>query len=121
MKEPTSHNGANPGDNEDALKSLLGDPPQPTPPVSAPAGADPTPVGGGEGNGRGSSISLTGRYTSAGTGASQSERGSSQTKGLGKPAAAARRAARADGRSFHTLERIPMTMTPMASSRPRVQ
>ena len=83
QEEPTPHNGANPGDVEDALKKLLGDTPLPTPPIPDPAGADPAPAGGGEGSGRGNGISPTGRYTAAGTGASQSKRGSSQTKGAG--------------------------------------
>ena len=84
QEEPTPQNGTNLGDVEDALKSLLGDTPPPTPSVPDPAGADPVRARGGERSGKGSGISPTGRHTSAGTGASQSGLGSSQTKGAGQ-------------------------------------
>ena len=80
-EEPTLHNEAKPSDVENALKTSLGHTPQPASPVPDPARADPTPTGGSAGSDKGSSISLTGRHTSAGTGASQSERGSSEAKG----------------------------------------
>ena len=95
-EEPTPHNGANPGDVEDALKSLLGDMP---PPVPDPAGADPAAAGGGERSGKESGISPTGRHTSAGTGASRSGLGSSQTKGA-RQAGGSRTSGSAAGRPF---------------------
>ena len=98
-EEPTPHNGGNPGDVGDALKRLLGDTPPPTPPVPDPAGADPAPAGGGDRSGRGSGISPTDRHTSAGTDDSQSERGSSQTKGA-RQAGGSRTSGSAAGRPF---------------------
>ena len=82
-EEPSSHDRAYPGDVEDALKSLLGDTLQPTPSMPDRTGADLMPTGGA-GSGKGSGFSPTARHTSAGTGASRSEGGSSQTKGVGR-------------------------------------
>ena len=88
-EEPTPHNGANPGNVEDAFIPLIPDP----------AGADPAPAGAGEGSGRETTISPPGRPTSEGTGASQSNRGSSQTKGAGQ-AGGSRTTGNTGGRPF---------------------
>ncbi len=60
-EEPTSDNVVNPVAIDDALKSLLGDTPSPTPPVPDPAGVDPMPPSGGEGSGSCTSRSAGGR------------------------------------------------------------
>ena len=100
-EEPTPLDGAHPDDVEDALKSLLGDTPPPTPPVPDSAGADAAPTGGDERNGKGSGTlaTATGRHTSVGTGASRSERGSGQTRGAGQ-AAGSHTSGSAAGRPF---------------------
>ena len=72
------------------LRERLGEPEEPT---------GPAPAGGGDRSGRGSGISPTDRHTSAGTDASQSERGSSQTKGA-RQAGGSRTPGSAAGRPF---------------------
>ena len=52
--EPEDKTGEDPGDVKDALKELLGDAPQTTPPVPDPGGSEPAPgrtadAGGGDG------------------------------------------------------------------------
>jgi hypothetical protein len=84
VKEDTDTSEGEPeGSVPDALKKLLGDTPEPTPPVPEPGGQDPVTSGGGKrGDGR-----ATGTDSGGERGAGRDGRGYGDSKGHGSPGA----------------------------------